>query len=71
MADGGVVPTTGYSHATVPVWGYGLSADGGTNQLTIKRKSNVSESYVYTSNVTLHPGDTVSISTAFGGSVST
>jgi len=66
--QGDATLSTGYSHATVPVWGHGINSYGGKNQLTINRKSNNEEKHVYASNVELKAGDVVSISTAFGGS---
>ena len=66
--QGDATLSTGYSHATVPVWGHGINSYGGKNQLTINRKSNNEKKHVYASNVELKAGDVVSISTAFGGS---
>ena len=61
--------STGYSHATVPVWSHDPKLDGGLNNLTVHRADQSSVKHHYASNVQLEVGDVVELRSAFGGAV--
>ena len=61
------VLSTGYSHATEPVWSTDNGCEGGLNSLTIERSDGRIDSMVYASGQSIEAGDIVHIRTACGG----
>jgi N-methylhydantoinase B len=57
----------GYTRAKVPVWSLNDRPPGGTNSMTIQRRSGEQEYHQFASGITLEPGDQVLIKTASGG----
>lgn len=61
------VLSTGYSHATQPVWSTDKRCEGGLNSLTVERSDGHVDTMVYASGQAIEAGDTVHIRTACGG----
>ncbi|MEM7320867.1 MAG: hydantoinase B/oxoprolinase family protein, partial [Pseudomonadota bacterium] len=61
------VASSGFSHATVPVWGQGSAGSGGINRFRLRRATGAETDFTLVSGLQLQPGDEIEIQTAFGG----